>query len=83
MPSFEGTTRAGANLLCLHLRKGGQPLTRHRHAAMPVVASGFPTLEGSCHDRLTQPFHVSYSPDLPRLRLPGATQVIGRQRFPT
>lgn len=39
--------------------------------------------KGSGSDRLTQPFPDSYSPDLPRLCLPGATQVIGRQRFPT
>ena len=52
--------------------------------AVPSSDEGFRTrFPGSHPDRLPQPSCASYLPSLPRLRLPGATRIQGRQRFPT
>lgn len=47
-----------------------------------LLPQAFLPPKGSDFDRVTQPLPVSYSPALPRLRLPGATRIQGRQRFP-
>jgi len=82
--AYPASLFAGANPQTLTApNRGANPGWVHHSIAMPLLPPAFLPPRGSGRDRLTQPLTASYLPDLPRLRLPGATRIAGRQRFPS